>query len=190
MLCTSKSDKKINKEDNYRCSEQVVKIINNLRDDELEQSVAFKTRENGDLETLADRQGRVKLVYSVCDDKPTQHSPREDKELYLKKLNKLIEVARGVDSYKMLMLTNKAVASEAGFSQLYEIFNSRFGQATNENLEKVLAICHFAELYELHEDYENKRYAKVIRFVKNLASCWIRFFTRMNCWLRSKVFLN
>ena len=162
----AKAIKKINKEDNYRCSEQVVKIINNLRDDELEQNVAFKTRENGDLETLADRQGRVKLVYSVCDDKPTQHSPREDKELYLKKLNKLIEVARGIDSYKMLMLTNKAVASEAGFSQLYEIFNSRFGQATNENLEKLLAICHFAELYELYEDYENKRYAKVIRFVK------------------------
>lgn len=157
---------KINKEDNYRCSAQVVKLINNLRNDELEQSVALKTRDNGDLESLADRQGRVKLVYAICDDKPTQYSTREDKDSYLKNLNKLIETARGGDSYKMLMLTNKAVASEAGFSQLYEIFNSRFGQATNENLEKVLAICHFSELYELYEDYENKNYAKVIRFVK------------------------
>ncbi|MGP6423546.1 UvrD-helicase domain-containing protein [Pseudomonas pharyngis] len=157
---------KINKEDNYRCSEQVVRLINNLRDDGLEQSVAFRTRENGDLETLADRQGRVKLVYAICDDKPAQHSPREEKDSYLKKLNELIETARGIDSYKILMLTNKAVASEAGFSQLYEIFNSRFGQATNENLEKVLAICHFSELYDLHEDYVNKRYAKVIHSIK------------------------
>lgn len=157
---------KIEKEDNYRCSEQVVRLINNLRNDGLKQNVALRVFDGGLLETLVERQGKVKLVYAICEEKPNQQSSREAKDLYVEKLYKLIERAQGFDNYKMLMLTNKAVALEAGFGRLYEIFNSRFGQSTNENLEKVLTTCHFDDLYELYQDVSSRRHSNVIRTVK------------------------
>ena len=55
---------KINKEDNYRCSEDVITFINQIRNDGLEQKLAFKTK-NGLTETGEERQGEVKLYYSI-----------------------------------------------------------------------------------------------------------------------------
>jgi DNA helicase-2/ATP-dependent DNA helicase PcrA len=51
--------RKIEKEDNFRCSEQVVKFLNTLRLDTLQQAVALKSRGDGTKECLADRQGAV-----------------------------------------------------------------------------------------------------------------------------------
>lgn len=156
----------INKEDNFRCSEQVVKLINNLRDDGLNQKVALKSLGGGAVETLGARQGKVKLICAVYADKPNPNSSRELKEPYLNKLYQLIEKAQQVVSHKTLMLTNKAVASEAGFGQLFGIFNSRFGQSTNENLEKILNTCHFSDIYVLHEAFTSGEHWKVIALVK------------------------
>ncbi|SDY49903.1 UvrD-helicase domain-containing protein [Pseudomonas salomonii] len=157
---------KINKEDNFRCSEQVIKFINKLRDDGLEQKVALKKMDGGESESLESRQGRVKLFCAVHTDKPHSSSSSEQKEAYQNKLYRLIEKTQASVDYKTLMLTNKAIASKAGFGRLYEIFNSRFGQSTNENLEKILSACHFLDLYNLYEAFASNEHWKVIEQVK------------------------
>jgi len=64
--------KKIEKEDNYRCSEQVVIFANQIRYDGLEQEVAFKKKTCGQPETIKDRQGKVELFYGFEPSKPVR----------------------------------------------------------------------------------------------------------------------
>ncbi|MEW7006746.1 UvrD-helicase domain-containing protein [Lentilitoribacter sp. EG35] len=64
--------KKIEKEDNYRCSKQVVIFANQVRYDGLEQEVAFKNKSSGQLETIKDRQGKVELLYGFEPAKPVR----------------------------------------------------------------------------------------------------------------------
>ncbi|UZJ64674.1 UvrD-helicase domain-containing protein [Sphingobacterium sp. KU25419] len=77
--------KLIPKEDNYRCSSQVVDFINQLRDDSLEQSVALK---NG--ETINERQGYVKFYYTQSV-RPAARSDKAEKDGYLASLKTNIE---------------------------------------------------------------------------------------------------
>lgn len=154
--------KKINKPDNFRCSDQVVKFINKLRNDDLEQEVAFKVVGSDVYESIEDRQGQVKLYYAVCDQKPHANSDAEIKEVYLSKLSSVIAKAQMEEGFKTLMLTNKAIAARAGFGALYEIFNNRYGLSTNENLEKVLGVLQFKELFDLCDFYKSKNYGEVI----------------------------
>ena len=89
--------KRINKEDNYRCSEQVVKFINRLRNDNLEQDVAFKKKADGTFESIGERQGSVEFYYSYSIDKPPSKSTPEEKQEYkgnyIKALDNLISKA-------------------------------------------------------------------------------------------------
>lgn len=75
---------KIEKEDNFRCSEQVVDFINKFRNDALKQKVALKK-----YETFENRQGFGKLYYSIYNDpKPNSHS--SNSRFDLKPLNPLV----------------------------------------------------------------------------------------------------
>lgn len=145
--------KKIDKEDNYRCSEQVIKFINNLRNDSLEQEVAFK--KNGDVyETIEDRQGTVEFYYSFYEDKPHSRSTQEAKDTYISALDKLISKAlNSQDSFRQLKLTNKSIAFDAGFESLYEIFNKRFTD-NKEAIDQHLVRLQLADLYELCNAYK------------------------------------
>ncbi|XQF92536.1 UvrD-helicase domain-containing protein [Pseudoalteromonas espejiana] len=68
----------IAKEDNFRCSEQVIDFVNYLRIDTFKQKLAFKIKQDGIKETLKDRQGHVRLLYAVWDDvKPHSKSSPE-----------------------------------------------------------------------------------------------------------------
>lgn len=60
---------------------QVIDIINTLRFDDIEQEIAFKKIENGDLETLEDRQGSMNIIYALYDKKPHSRSNFEEKKL-------------------------------------------------------------------------------------------------------------
>lgn len=51
---------KIEKEDNFRCSDKVIDFINTIRNDGLKQELVLK-----DLETVVDRKGDVKLYYTI-----------------------------------------------------------------------------------------------------------------------------
>lgn len=157
---------KIDKEDNFRCSEQVKDFVNQFRYDGLKQDIAFKTKD-GVQETLIDRQGNVEFYYSIYDKKPNSRSPIEDRDNYTKTLDQLIEIAIGKsEGFKQLKLTNKSIASDVGFSSLYKIFDDRYVE-TQENLEKALTRLQFSELFELCNAYNpsigNPDYNKVLK---------------------------
>jgi DNA helicase-2/ATP-dependent DNA helicase PcrA len=157
--------KKVEKEDNYRCSEQVIKFINQLRNDGLKQEVAFKTKD-GVLETIDDRQGEVKLYYSVYNGVRTASGNPQNKEEYLQHLNSLIKhVDEANEGFKKLMLTNKSIASEVGFENLYSVFNDRYVDVKDE-IEKDLARLQLLDLAELSKAYSAKNYNFVITELK------------------------
>ena len=157
---------KIEKEDNYRCSQQVIDFINQHRNDGLSQQVAFKTNE-GVLETLENRQGEVKLYYSIYEDrKPHARSSIEEKEKYLNKLKSLINnVEKKHVNYKKLMLTNKSISSEVGFKNLYDVFNDRYYDVKDE-IEKCLTRIQLIDLVELCSAYKNKNYNFILAKIK------------------------
>jgi DNA helicase-2/ATP-dependent DNA helicase PcrA len=153
--------KKVEKEDNYRCSEQVVNFINQLRDDGLKQEVAFKL-ENGVEETIHNRQGIVKLYYSIYNGERTASGNPRNKEEYLLHLNSVIkQVDKNNVGYKKLMLTNKSIAREVGFETLYNIFNNRYAEV-KEEIEKDLGRLQLLDLAELSNAYSAKNFNYVI----------------------------
>ncbi|WP_411740095.1 UvrD-helicase domain-containing protein [Peribacillus sp. S4] len=149
---------KIIKEDNYRCSEEVIKFINQLRNDGLKQQVAFKVNKDAIKESLSDRQGSVKLYYSIYDNKPNVYSNLEDKANYENALNTLIEKAcHNQENYKTLMLTNKSIAGKAGFGALYDVFAARYLDP-KEQIDNHLLNLQFLDLFELCNAYELKNF--------------------------------
>lgn len=157
--------KKVEKEDNYRCSEQVIDFINKFRDDGLEQEVAFK-ESNGIKETSKDRQGEVKLYYSIYDGERTASGTPRDKDGYLIHLNSVIKKVEEIHpDFKKLMLTNKSIAGEVGFENLYHVFNDRYSDV-KEEIEKDLARLQLLDLVELSKAYNDKNYNLVITELK------------------------
>lgn len=152
---------KIEKEDNFRCSKQVIDFINTIRNDGLKQELALKNEE-----TVDDRQGEVKLYYSVYENKPNAFSGSDDKNKYFDALNKLIlEGSSDNSEIKKLMLTNKSISNELGFSILYQIFNDRYTEV-KEEIEKTLARIQLIDLYELCSAYKNRDYNFVLTKLK------------------------
>lgn len=152
---------RIEKEDNYRCSSQVVELINCLRVDGLVQKVVLKKNEKD-----SDRQGEVKIYYSIYDNKPNAFSAIDEKENYLKKLDELIQTAKKEFSdSKILMLTNKSVSQKAGFDQLYSVFAKRF-QEPKDYIEKTLRKLHFDDLVGILRCYKDKKYNEIFVSLK------------------------
>jgi DNA helicase-2/ATP-dependent DNA helicase PcrA len=153
---------KIQKEDNFRCSEQVIGFLNPIRLDAMKQEVAFKKKSDGIIESLSDRQGNVCGYYAIYENKPNAFSDRGEKDRYIAALQKLIEKAGGITGQKMLVLTNKAIAADAGFKTLFDVFSDRYGMDLSEQIEKTLSILQFDELVELCTLFQEKRYNDVI----------------------------
>lgn len=162
----------ISKEDNYRSSVQVKDFLNQFRYDDLKQDVVLKKNDKGvPLETLADRQGSVELYYSIFEsifeDKPnddgssklkgkphTQSLP-EEKDYYRSVLDGLITKSlNGKDDYKQLKLTNRSIASDVEFENLFSIFDNKYKPETKLNLDEILARLQFTELFELCNAYQ------------------------------------
>lgn len=159
----------IPKEDNFRCSEQVIHFANALREDSLRQEPAFKIKEDGTKETLKDRQGQVRLLYAIWDNnKPHSRSSPEEKQAYLDFVDKLIDLADGEDSsHKKLMLTNKSIAGKVGFASLYKVFADRYMEVKDE-IEKILSSTQVLDLAELCDAYSGskKRYNFILSELK------------------------
>jgi DNA helicase-2/ATP-dependent DNA helicase PcrA len=152
------------KEDNYRCSVQVVEFINNIRIDGLNQEVQLKHDES----TLNERQGNVNFYYSIVENKPHVRSSDEDKEQYLNLLNRLIEHAKNNQpNSKFLMLTNKSISIEADFQNLYETFAQRY-QEPKEYIDEVLIKLQLIDLVELCQSYENGNYNFILTELKKV----------------------
>lgn len=150
----------INKEDNYRCSKQVIEFANQFRNDGLEQKVALKEKE-----IISIREGCVTLYYSIYEgSKPNQYSSSDEKDKYIQKLSNLIQNAEEKNrdiKYVKLMLTNKSIASELNFTELYDLFSLRT-QEINELIEKEFNQLQINDLAQLCIDYKQKRYNSVL----------------------------
>lgn len=122
----------IKKEENYRSSKEVVKLLN-----------SFRT--NIEQKPQKEIQGSVKFLYWKY------HPEKEGKQkvtefesslksyknnFYDKVVNKLIEQGWVFNSEldKILVLANSRIAERAGFSNLYKLFSQRFGQSVKERL--------------------------------------------------------
>ncbi|MCW8895009.1 ATP-dependent helicase [Sulfurimonas sp.] len=152
------------KEDNYRCSVQVVEFINMLRNDGLNQQVQLKHTES----SLDERQGNVNFYYSIVENKPHSRSSDGDKAQYLRKLNELIEYAKSTqDNYKLLMLTNKSISLEVNFNNLYESFAQRY-QDPKEYIDEALIKLQLLELVEFCQAYENGNYNYILSELKRI----------------------
>ena len=98
---------KIQKADNFRCSQQVINFLNIIRQD-LKQEIALKENEN-----INERQGSVQLYYKIDNKKPALYSRdnREEKEEYMNNLdsflNSVMNYLNAKDKkYKVLLLSN------------------------------------------------------------------------------------
>jgi DNA helicase-2/ATP-dependent DNA helicase PcrA len=79
----------------------------------------------------------------------------------------LIAKANLAGEAKYLMLTNKSIAGEVGFLELYEIFTERYGQERGDEMERVLSVLQFDELTRLCTLHRSKEYNELITKVKN-----------------------
>lgn len=141
------------KEDNYRCSPQVIDFSNKFRTDGLKQDVALKSLDNGTLETLESRQGSVKLVYDLAPAEVDTGDKAEDRktntELFRSALDALVEkTASDYLGYVQLKLTNKSIANDVGFGRLYRIFDDRYSEP-RDRMRKTLDRLQFGELIDL-----------------------------------------
>lgn len=152
---------KIEKEDNFRCSDKVINFINTIRNDGLKQELAFK-----DFETPENRNGEVQLYYSIYGRKPTSFRSAEEKKQYFDTINEVLNKVSTINpDFKKLMLTNKSISTELSFSILYQIFNDRYTEV-KEEIEKTLERIQLIELYELCFAYKNKDYNFVLSKLK------------------------
>ena len=179
--------KEIPKEDNYRCSQQVIDYINDLRCDGLEQEVALKKISNGELESIESRKGSFNYYYSFFDEYSNYKDPDiektkdpkikaelreqqnrlryEAKQKNYNKIDSMIEdIKLEFPDSKILMLTNKAVAGKVGFENLYNIFNKRYIDV-KDSIEIVMGKILLFDLYKICNLYNNKKYNEVINIL-------------------------
>lgn len=154
---------KINKEDNYRCSQEVIDFINIIRTDDIEQEMALKKDEKE-----SDREGSVNLYYRISGKKPHQRSEPDTKEAYLSKLNNLINSVKKKFNHpntKILMLTNKSISIEMDFVNLYNIFSSRYTEV-KDDIEKEFSKIQISDITNLCKLYSSKKYNPLIVYLK------------------------
>ena len=154
------------KADNYRCSYEVIEVINQLRLDKILQDVALKKIDNGEYEKEIDRHGLVKVLYSVVDQKPNAFSLPEEKEKFQAIIDGLInEAKKVVENPKILVLTNKAIAEKNGFKKLYKVFDDRYSDVS-DRMEKYLNSILVMDVGELCNLYLKKEYNLLIKHIR------------------------
>lgn len=138
--------KEILKQDNYRCSRNVINLINKIRDDNIKQLPA---RKNGRGEII-NKEGSIKFLYSTIMDINKLkgnaifenwdfNNSRETKELYL---------------------TRKLIAKQGGFENLWNKYKYK-DNLIGDSKDKL--IKHLSSIKELLDLYNDKKYREVIR---------------------------
>lgn len=156
----------IPKADNYRCSYEVINFINNLRLDGIKQEVALAKLPTGEYQTEMDRHGDVRILYSVCDQRPNGFSSLEDKEKHSLRVDELInEATKDCENAKILMLTNKAIAEKEGFKQLYKVFDDRYVEVS-DRMDNYLKRIQISDICEICNFYKKKNYNPIIKTIR------------------------
>lgn len=184
----------IEKEDNYRCSPQVIDVANKFRSDGLVQKVALK-KVNGKLEEPEEREGDATFYYSIKPQAPEKPaSPKKGdsdevrnayliaKEKYDVEIEQYkLELSRrweglttlaqaDIGDHVLLKLPNKSVARDANFGNLYDLFDGKF-RDTREEIKKHLDRLQFGQLAEILQLFnrssdDNRSYNKLIGLLK------------------------
>jgi DNA helicase-2/ATP-dependent DNA helicase PcrA len=158
----------IPKKDNYRCSQPVIDFLNHIRVpiDGLKQKIAYK-KNNGQLESIEQRNGNVAVYYSIYPNpRPHQRSNAEVKADYLQSIMKTLKQIEEKNSgYKKLMLTNKAIAANLDFLDLFNLFNDRYSEVNNE-IEDLLEKLGLLDLAEICIAFKEKNYKTLISKLK------------------------
>ena len=156
------------KKDNYRCSKSVIDFLDHIRTpiDELTQDIAYKIVD-GKLELEEERKGNVTVYYSIhTNSRPHTRSNGEDKTYYLKSMMEALkEIEAENADYKKLMLTNKAIAENLGFADLFNLFNERYSEV-NSQIEDLLEKLGLLELAEICVAFKGKNYKILISKLK------------------------
>ena len=143
----------VEKDDNYRCSPQVITFANQFRTDGLKQEVALKTLDDGTVETPESREGSVRLMFDFAPDKVDTGDRTQDRKtnaaLFREALDALVaRVSQDFPGYVQLKLTNKSIANDVGFGQLYQIFVDRYSEP-RDRMRKTLDRLQFDEIFDL-----------------------------------------
>lgn len=157
----------IPKADNYRCSYEVIDFINKLRLDGIKQEVALAKLPTGEYQMEMDRHGDVRILYSVCDQRPNGFSSPEDKEKHSLRVDELInEATKDCENAKILMLTNKAIAEKEGFKQLYKVFDDRYVEVS-DRMDNYLKRIQISDICEICNFYKKKNYNPIIKTIRS-----------------------
>ncbi|HFE9763776.1 TPA: UvrD-helicase domain-containing protein [Acinetobacter baumannii] len=153
----------ISKDDNYRCSQQVIDFLNILRSDDIKQKVALKKDEK-----LDSRQGFVKIYINKIK-KVKALDSQENKEKYISSINdaiKTIKVKNDHLKLNILQLTNKSIATELRFSKLFKIFEDRFPNLDQNQIELILKKIQVKDLVDLIFMFKNNQHNDLILKLK------------------------
>lgn len=146
----------IKKDDNYRCSIEVINFLNSIRKD-LTQKIAYS---KGD--TLESRTGKVKAYYIYID-----FIPKDDKDKYNKIVDVSIEyVERKCLDSKVLLLSNLSLAKKMKYENLYRIFDNNF-QDINEEIEEEMDKMQWNDAVYMYNCYIRKQFNFLIDKLKN-----------------------
>lgn len=155
----------IPKDDNYRCSEQVVNFLNTIRSDDIKQKVALKKNES-----LESRQDGSVNIYVNKVVKISSNGSFEDKENYISLINNAIKNIRdrcdGV-KFKTLQLTNKSIAMELKFSSLFKVFEDRFPNLDQNQIETNLRKIQIKDVVDLIVMFKNNEHNDLILKLKS-----------------------
>ncbi|MEI4232993.1 ATP-dependent helicase [Roseovarius sp. D22-M7] len=162
----------VEKEDNYRCSPQVINVANQFRTDGLKQKVSLKKMQDGTFEAAEDRNGRAIFCYAVASDDDFVNTDTDkivDRRMVRDALVKA--VAAEFPDHVQLKLTNKSIAQDVGFGNLYGVFDDRYRDPRDRissTLDK-LQLGEVFELIELHEllTHDRRAYNRLISKLRN-----------------------
>lgn len=127
----------VTKEENYRSSENVVKLLNNVRDNIIQKIPDGNKKREGSV-TFINCKNREKTHNEKITDYENSLIPQKNAD-YEKVISKLEASGWnfGENSEdKILIIANSRVAQRAGFGDLYKVFSSRYGEGANDALIK------------------------------------------------------
>lgn len=171
----------VTKEENYRSSNSVVSLLNNIRDNIVQKLPEGKESVNGSVQFI-NCTNEKKVKGEKVKDYRERISPKKDSD-YKNVISDL--EANGWDfsengNDKVLIIANSKVAVRAGFGNLYKIYNKRFFDPKTELLNRD---NHFASFFLGSKDkktskeretgiehlvsfWNNKDYNSVIKYLK------------------------
>ncbi|MCB0743068.1 MAG: ATP-dependent helicase [Ignavibacteriae bacterium] len=173
----------ITKPENYRSSEEVIKLLNNIRDnikqvipeskDVVPGSVEFINCEN--YPARADKQKITDYEKSLIPIKNSNY------DLVKKTLEEKGWNFGKKSPDKILIIANSRVSQRGGFGELYKVYSKRYGQLANDKLlkrdhplttlfvgtiDKKTSIVREIGIENLVKFYQNRDYGNLISFLK------------------------